>query len=94
MQGKEKAPEQVECGGKLREETESEEAYARYTSPFSKAYAKRIQELKEAGDPWALGEQSFSWGWDLDVGIILALTMLVAVASPLLLALIFAFFGD
>lgn len=93
MQEKEKAPEQV-GGGKLREETESEEAYARYTSSFSKAYAKRIQELKEAGDPWALGDQSFSRGWNLDVDIILALTMLVAVASPLLLALIFAFFGD
>ena len=93
MQEKEKAPEQV-GGGKLREETESEEAYARYTSPFSKAYAKRIQELKEAGDPWALRKLSFSWGWNLDVDIILALTMLVAVASPLLLALIFAFFGD
>lgn len=93
MQEKEKAPEQV-GGGKLREETESEEAYARYFSSFSKAYAKRIQELKEAGDPWALGKLSFSWGWDRDVDIILALTMLVAVASPLLLALIFAFFGD
>lgn len=94
MQEKEKAPEQVGWGGKLREETESEEAYARYTSSFSKAYAKRIQELKEAGDPWALRKLSFSWGWNLDVDIILALTMLVAVASPLLLALIFAFFGD
>ncbi len=93
MQEKEKAPEQV-GGGKLREETESEEAYARYTSSFSKAYAKRIQELKEAGDPWALRKLFFSWGWSLDVDIILALTMLVAVASPLLLALIFAFFGD
>lgn len=59
MQEKEKAPEQV-GGGKLREETESEEAYARYTSSFSKAYAKRIQELKEAGDPWALRKLSFS----------------------------------
>ena len=49
MQEKEKAPEQVECGGKLREETESEEAYARYTSPFSKAYAKRIHSLPSAG---------------------------------------------
>ena len=60
MQEKEKAPELTSEADKLREETESEEAYARYTSSFSKAYAKRIQELKEAGDPWALRKLSFS----------------------------------